>query len=147
MEEYKTKLTAFKTTTKIADYIKGCTDDEFSNNADEALEDYKKLYDTQFYRKLSLKLRDDKKSIIKVNENFLSYIDELWTSLSVHFLLPPLPVLLEKIHSGCMEITWTIPESIALIINSKATSPESIKFYRQKNIIHIMMNDSYNSIQ
>ncbi len=65
------------------------------NNADEAL---KKLYDTRFYRKLSLKLRDDKKSIIKVNENFLSYIDELWTSLSDHFLLPPLSVLLEKIH-------------------------------------------------
>ena len=112
------------------------------NNADEALEDYKKLYDTRFYRKLSLKLRDDRKSIIKVNENSLSYIDELWTSLSDHFLLPPLPVLLEKICSGCIEITWTIPESIARTINLKATSPESIEFYQQKNIIHIMMNDT-----
>ena len=37
---------------------------------------------------------------------------------------------------------WTIPERIAHTINLKATSPESIEFYRQKNIIHIMMNDT-----
>ncbi len=137
MEEYKTRLFAFKAKTKIADYVKYCTDYEV-----DAFEDYKKLNDREFYQ-LSIKLWDSKKngSTIKVDENCLSYIDELWTSISNHFLLPPLSVLLEKIHSGCIEITWIIPEIIALTINSKATSPESIEFYQQKNIMHIMMND------
>ena len=143
IEEYKTRLNAFKAATKIAEYIKGCTEEEILNTADEASEDYRKLYDTKFYRKLSMKLdRKKNDTTIKVTENCLSYIDELWTSISDHFLLPPLPVLLEKIHSGCIEITWIIPEIIALIINSKATSAESIEFYRQKNIMHIKMNDT-----
>ncbi len=139
MEEYKTRLTAFKATTKISDYIKDCTDDEFMDDADG--EDYQKLYDKKFYRKLSLKLRESKSNILKVNENCLSYIDELWTSLSDQFLLPPLPNLLEKIRNGCIEVTWIVPITIARTINMKATSKGSIEFYRQKNIVRIMMND------
>ena len=100
MEEYKTRLTAFKATTKIADYIKNCTDEELMDDADKAFEGYQKLYDRKFYRKLSLKLWDSNDSSIKVDENCLSYIDELWTSASEHFLLPPLPILLEKIVQG-----------------------------------------------
>ncbi len=104
-------------------------------------EDYQKLYDMKFYRKLSLKLRKSRSSILKVNENCLSYIDELWTSVSDHFLLPPLPILLEKIRNGCIEVTWIVPVTIALTINLKATSQGSMEFYRQKNIVQIMMND------
>ncbi len=95
MEEYKTRLTAFKAATKIADYIKDCTDDD---NEDEALKDYQKSYDSKFYRELSLKLRDSENSILKVDENSLSYINEIWTAISAHFLLPPLPIFLEKIR-------------------------------------------------
>ncbi len=100
MKEYKTRLTAFKATTKIADYIKNCTDEELMDDADKAFEGYQKLYDRNFYRKLSLKLRDSNNSNIKVDENCLSYIDKLWTSASNHFVLPALPILLEKIVHG-----------------------------------------------
>ncbi len=140
MEEYKTRFTAFKVTTKIADYINDCTDDELIDNAGETFDDYQKLYDIKFYCTLSLKLKS-KSSILRVDENRLSYIDELWTSISDHFLLPPLPILLEKIRKGCIEVTWIVPVTIALTINLKATSQRSIEFYRQKNIVQIMMND------
>ncbi len=137
MEEYKIRLTEFKATIKIADCIKYSTDEELMENAYKTFEDYKKSCDTQFFCRLSLKLRDN-----SIDKNSLSYIDDLWSSLSDHFLLPPLPVLFENIRKGCIEITWIIPERIALAINSKATSPESIEFYQQKNIMHITMNDT-----
>ncbi len=143
MEEYKTRLTAFKATTKIADYIKNCTDEELIDDTDEALKDYQKLYDRKFYCDLSLKLtkRKSKNSIVRVDENSLSYIDELWTSVSKHFLLPHLPILLEKIRAGCIVVTWIVPITIARTINLKAKSQGSIEFYRQKNIVQIMMNE------
>ncbi len=97
MEEYKTRLMAFKATTKIADYIKDCTDDELKLNH-RANTDYKKLYDRKFYQGLSFNL--SRKSTIRIDENCLTYIDEEWTFVSDHFLLPPLPILLEKIVHG-----------------------------------------------
>ena len=93
MEEYKTRLIAFKATIKIADFIdiKESTYDELIDSADKSFEDHQKLYDRKFYHRLSFKLsRKRKNNIIRVNERCLSYIDELWTSLSDHFLLPPL---------------------------------------------------------
>ena len=141
MKEYKTRLTAFKATTKIADYIKDCTDEELMDDADEAFEGYQKLYDRNFYRKLSLKLRDSNNSIVKVDENSLSYIDENWTAMSDHFILPPLPVLLEKIRKKCIEITWIVPISIACIINLMAKSPGCTEFCQQRNIMRIMVDD------
>ncbi len=144
MEEYKSRLTAFKATTKIADYIdiKDSTYDELIDHADIPFEDYKKSYDKKFYRRLSFKLRKSKNNIIRVDERCLSYIDELWTSLSDHFLLPPLPIFLEKIREGCIEVTWIVPVAIACTISLKATSQGSIEFYRQKNIVQITMDDT-----
>ncbi len=97
MKEYKTRLTAFKATTKIADYIKDCIDEELMDDADEALDGY---HDKQFYRKLAFILWTKHGNNLKVDENCLSYIDELWTSLSDHFILPRLPMFLEKMVQG-----------------------------------------------
>ena len=138
MEEYKTRFTAFKAATKIADYIKDCTDDELIDNEDEALKDYQKSYDSKFYRELSLKLRDSENSILKVDENSLSYINEIWTAISAHFLLPPLPILLENIRKKSRIIP---PVTIACIINLMAKSPGSTEFCQQKTIMRIMVDD------
>ena len=142
MEEYKIRLTAFKATTKIYIADRNRKDNSLMDNSlmDNPDKDNQKSYDQRFYSELSVKLRDSKSgSIRKVNENCLSYIDELWTSLSDHFLLPPLPVLLEKICNGCIE--WIVPVIIALTINLKATSQGSMEFYREKNIVHMMVDD------
>ncbi len=111
------------------------------DDADEAFEDYQKLYDRNFYRKLSLKLKDSNNSIVKVDENSLSYIDENWTVMSDHFILPPLPVLLENIRDGCIEITWIVPVTIARIINLMAKSPGCTEFCQRRNIMRIVVDD------
>ncbi len=140
MEEYKTRLFAFKTATKISDYVESYTDAELMDDAGEA-NNYYEAYDKRFYVRLSLKLRENRGSILRVNHNCLLYIDELWTTISRYFLLPPLPILLEKIRDGCIEITWIVPVTIALTINLKATSQGSVEFYQQKNIMRIVMDD------
>ncbi len=140
MEEYKTKLSAFKTATKIADYVKGYTDAELMADTDEAINDYK-VYDKKFFVELSLKLRKNRDSILRVYQNCLLYIDELWTTISSYFLLPSLPTLLEKICNGCIEITWIVPVTIASIIILMAKSPGCTKFCRQRNIMRIVVGD------
>ncbi len=98
IEEYKTRLFAFKTATKIADYV---TDAELMDDACEA-NNYCEVYDKRFYVKLSIKLRKKENSILRVDQECLSHIDELWTTISSYFLLPSLPILLEKIRDGCI---------------------------------------------
>ncbi len=126
MEEYKTKLSAFKTATKI---VKGYTDADLMADTDEAINDYE-VYDKKFFVKLSLKLRKNKDIILRVDQNCLLYIDELWTAISRYFLLISLPNLLEKIRKGCIEITWIVPAAIASIINLMAKSPGCTEFCR-----------------
>ncbi len=102
MEDYKTRLTAFKATTKIADYIEDCTEDELMADSVDGKSNVK--YDKVFYQKLSFKLSEGKYSILKINEKCLSYIDDLWNDISSQFYLPPLPILLAKICGGSMEV-------------------------------------------
>ncbi len=78
---------------------------------------------------------------MKVKQNYLVYIEELWTAISDYFILPPLPVLLEKIRDGYIEITWIVPITIACTINLKATSYGCTGFCRKRNIIRIMVGD------
>ncbi len=49
MEEYESRLFAFKTTTKIAEYVKSCTDAELMDDANNEV-----LFDKTFYKKLYL---------------------------------------------------------------------------------------------
>ena len=140
MEEYKTRLSAFKTATKIADYVKGYADAELMADTDEAINDYE-VYDKKFFVELSFKLRKNRGSILRVDQNCLLYIDELWTTISSYFLLPSLPTLLEKIRKGCIEITWIVPVTIASIIILMAKSPGCTKFCRQRNIMRIVVGD------
>ncbi len=141
LEEYKTRLSAFKTATKIADYVKGYTDADLMADTDETINDYE-VYDKRFFIKLSLKLRKNEDSILRVNQECLSHIDELWTTISSYFILPSLPTLLEKICDGCIEITWIVPIAIASIINLKVTSPGCTKFCQQRNIMRIVVGDN-----
>ena len=85
MEEYESRLFAFKTTTKIAAYVKSCTDAELMDDANNEV-----LFDRTFYKKLSIKLRNNENSILKVKQNYLVYIEELWTAISDYFILPPI---------------------------------------------------------
>ena len=80
ISEYKSELSGFKATTKIADYIKVNNEDEDMAEPEERL--HMARYDKCYYRRLSFKLKTP------VTEKSLDYIDELWRSIAEYFYLP-----------------------------------------------------------
>lgn len=112
ISSYKAELAGFKATTKIIDFIEECNDEEDIACSDDSIDQYMARYDKKYYRRLAVKLKSP------VAENSLEYVDHFWRSLADLFLLPSLPVLLDSIHRGCTEITWSISSKAASKIES-----------------------------
>ena len=110
LRDYKLELAGFKAATKIADFINCCKPSGEIADADQSLRHNMARYDPTYCRRLSIKLNAN------VAEKGLHYIDDLWKSVADHFLLPSLPVLLESICEGCVEVTWLVPASHAMQI-------------------------------
>ena len=118
VREYKADLAGFKACTKIVDYLSEVESDSSFDESDSDLPTLPKpaRYDNQYYRKLSLKLK------VKVTDQSLSYIDDIWTSVSEYLLLPPLSALLDHICKGSITVVWLIPTGLV---------PQSLKRIRQ----------------
>ena len=131
ISEYKSELAGFKAITKIADYIKVSNEDE-----DSMAEPKDRLkiarYNKQYYRRLSFKLKTP------VTENSLDYIDKLWSSIAEHFFLPSLSVLLDTIKKGCVEVTWLVPTSSALKIQTNIHN--SKEFLQANHMTRVMLD-------
>ncbi len=112
VRDYKTDLGGFKAVTKIADFMDcfkaGGGSIVDTGSADKSLNVAR--YDPTYYSTLSVKLETC------VKEKGLFYVDDLWKSITDHFLLPPLPVLLDSICEGCVEVTWVTPSALTMQI-------------------------------
>ena len=130
LDKYKKQLSGYKATTKIADAIKLYSIDEL-----EEIDPSQRLtvtYDPAYLRQLSLKLNT------RVTEKSLEYIDDLWVSLAEYFLLPSLSVLLDKIQSGCIEVSWLIPPHYAFQIIGNLQ--ENSSYLQLKGIIKVLLD-------
>ena len=112
IRDYKLELAGFKAVTKIAQYIQACSDDEDIADSEQSIRQNVARYDKRYCRKLSIKLK------ARITENSLDYIDEFWRSIADYFVLPSLPVLLDTIKEGCVEVTWLVPTVPALQIEA-----------------------------
>ena len=130
ISSYKAELAGFKATTKIIDFIEECNDEEDIAYSDDSIGQFKARYDKKYYRRLAVKLKSP------VAENSLEYVDDFWRSIADLFLLPSLPVLLESIHRGCTEITWSISSKAASKIESSV-----LLFYRLLDVIQVKLDD------
>ena len=112
IRDYKSELAGFKAVTRIANYIEACSDDEDIADAEQSIMQNIARYDKRYHRKLSIKLK------ARITEKSLDYIDQFWRSIADYFLLPSLPVLLDTIKEGCVEVTWLVPTVPALQIEA-----------------------------
>ena len=99
LEKYEQALTGFKLTTKLEVYmttIQPGTELIPKQDPDPAL-----------FTRLSLKFNLD------VTKHSFDYIDKLWKALARQLRLPLLAVLLEKVASNCIQVTWCIPSVLA----------------------------------
>jgi hypothetical protein len=132
INNYKSELAGFKATTRIADYIKVCSEEEEIADSKQSLRNNMARYDERYCRKLTVKLKS------RVTEKSLDYIDQFWQSIADHFFLPSLPVLLDSIHEGCVEVTWLVPTLWALQI--QANIQDSAVFLEEREVIRVIMD-------
>jgi hypothetical protein len=134
ISDYKSQLTGFYTTTRIADFIKLSDFEESEQDPQQPLPtDGFTLKD---YRKLKLKLKIDR----KVSAVTLSYVDELWRSLAEEFDLPCLTAVIHSIIEGSLVVTWLVLPHIAEKIIS--TSIKDDKFFHLNGITRMEIDST-----
>lgn len=102
INEYKCDLVGFKACTKMITYLS----DVKSSDTEQPAPVNAAKYDHKYYHELSVKLK------LNVANRSLSFIDDLWRSVSECFLLPPLSALFDRVHKGCITVVWLIPTSL-----------------------------------
>ena len=135
VSDYKSQLTGFYTTTRIADFIK-LTDFRESGQDPEkplptdsfTLEDYQEL-------KLKLKLNR------KVSAMTLSYVDELWRPLAEEFDLPSLTAVIHSIIEGSLVVTWLVLPHVAEKIITSGSTTKAVKFFRRHGIVSVEIDN------
>ena len=131
VSDYKKLLCGFHTTTKLIDYI---NDPSLNQSRQRGpinlpLASYDDEYDS-----LSVKLKT------KRNLSMLSlmYVQDLWNSFAEEFRIPSLTAVIDKVISGCLEITWRIPPREAKLIATSAH--KSTAFFLRHKIIYVYIN-------
>ena len=137
MKEYKAHLVGFKACTKILNYLSvvesDSSFDESDSDSDQPNLPKPRRYDVRYYRKLSLKLK------VKVTDQSLSYIDDIWRSVSEYLMLPPLSVLLDHICKGSLTVVWLIPTG--LVPQSLKRIRQGSDFFQQNSIVSVTLDD------
>ena len=128
LDKYRKELSGYKAMTKIADAIELYEIDEFADPSRRLTV----AFDPAYLQRLSVKLKT------RVTEKTLEYVDELWVSLAEYFLLPSLSVLLERIRSGCIEVSWLVPPHFAFQITSNLH--ENSSFLQSKGITKVLLD-------
>ena len=74
-------------------------------------------------------------------DHSLKYLAEVWELFSVRYLMPDSPptALLDRIHTGCVSITWLVPSGlIQQLINRVKIDT---KFFEEHRIIKVTVGD------
>ena len=135
MNKYKADLVGFKICTKIIHYLRVVESDSSFDESDQDQPTQQKLakYDRKYFRKLSLRLK------VKVTDQSLSYIDDIWRSVSEYLLLPPLAAILDCICKGSITVVWLIP--IGLVPQLLKQIRQAGDFFQQQNIESVTVDD------
>jgi len=105
VKEYKADLVGYMACTQLVNYIHIVEPDISFDESDTEQPTIPKQAkrDHRYYRELSVQLK------VKMTKKSLSYIDDIWSSVSQFFLLPPLSALLDRICEGSITVVWLVP--------------------------------------
>ena len=129
--EYSKSFAAFKATMKISEFIKN--QHGLLENDAQPPPIKRARYDPSYYGTLRVKLN------VNPTDLMLNYIDELWESVSIQFLLPPLGVLLDRVEGNSISITWLFPTPLReQIIKISSLSEE---FFQKNDIMAVYVDN------
>ena len=134
VEEYKAYLAGFKACTKLVNYIRKVESNSSFDESDTEQPTIPKQakYDRRYCRKLSLQLK------VKITDKSLSYIDDIWSSVSQFFLLPPLSALLDCICEGSITVIWLVPTNVVPQILKRIHQARN--FFQQHSIASFVLD-------
>ena len=135
VNKYKADLAGFKACTKIVHYMAVVESDSSfdESDQDQPTQPKQAKYDRKYYHKLSVRLK------VKVTDQSLSYIDDIWRSVSEYHLIPPLSSLLDHICKGSITVVWLIPTG--LVPRLLKQIHEAGDFFHQHRITSVTLHD------
>ena len=135
IKSYETKLANFYATTKLADFIALCQDEEKIAVRDVPLAPNSAKYDSEYLNKLTIKIGR------RVTNETLQYIVDLWKAVATFFSLPSLTALLDRVMAGSLVISWLIPHLFAMQIHVNSTGGEAAAFFQAHQIVEVKIDD------
>ena len=130
IKKYKARLTGFYVVTRLVDYMeyKKLSVDDFS---DQPSDQPPPVLTPKQYVRLKVVLQLER----RISELSLEYVHKLWCSFAEEYDIPSLTVVLERVTSGSLEITWIIPLHFSDTIVSRS------KFFRRHGIVQVSLDD------
>jgi len=137
MKHYQEDLTGHILTLKIPEYLDaihsthpGITTSENEDSYDEIVP-----WEPNFklFKKLSVKVDAN------IADHSLSYVDNLWQLFASQFSLPRPALLLHRIATGCISVTWLLP--VNLVNHVTKTAQETSNMFTEQHILRVMLGD------
>ena len=128
VEKYKKDLKSYQLVATIEDYI----EPELNTCADPPPAK-KAKYDRRYLCPVEWKT--------DFIDHSLKYLAEVWELFSIHYLVPESPptTLLDRIHRGCVSITWLVPSGLIPQLINRAKIDTT--FFQEHRIIKVTVGD------
>ena len=137
MKQYQEDLTGHILTLKIPEYLDAIHSTHPSIATSEDEDSYDEIIPVEpnfkLFKKLSVKVEAN------ITDHSLSYVDDLWQSLASQFSLPRPALLLHKIATGCIGVTWLLP--VNLVDHVTKTAQETSNMFTEQHILRVMLGD------
>ena len=137
IKQYQRDLTGHILTLHISTYLDAMNayKDHSSNseNSTESEEDISPEEKHKLFKKLQVKVK------VNITDHSLSYVNDLWQSLTDELVLPKPALILHGIAEGCISITWLIPANLVKHI-TKMLHEQSSMFEKQ-HIVEVMLEE------
>ena len=122
MVQYQRDLTGYILVLNIQTYLKATQYEHFTVTDEN-----------EYFKKLSAKVNAN------VTDHSLTYVNELWQSLTQQFALPRPAMILHSIAEGCIGITWLIPANLVYYVTTMVQKTSS-RFAKQ-GILQVILDE------
>ena len=140
MKQYQQDLTGHILTLQIQAYLETVnselppvTANDNENPTDEIVSALPPQQNCELFKKLTLKVKAN------VSDRSLSYVDDLWRSLTNQFALPRPALILHNIAKGCIGITWLIPANLVKYVTKMAR--ETTNMFAEENVLRVTLEE------
>ena len=140
MKQYQQDLTGHILTLQIQAYLETVnselppvTANDNENPTDEIVSALPPQQNCELFKKLTLKVKAN------VSDRSLSYVDDLWRSLTNQFALPRPAMILHNIAKGCIGITWLIPANLVKYVTKMAR--ETRNTFAEANVLRVTLEE------